>query len=377
MRILTPQTPERRRVPVARRDFSSAGPVVRYGGAIASVAVATLLAYVIQPLNGPSAFLLYFAAVSISSWFGRLGPTLVAIVLSLLALDIFFLPPVWALGMSVTDAVGVGVFVLLAILMNSLHWRQRRLELVIATNQHEIQTAHWIQQKLFPTVVPHLIGFDIAGACYPANATGGDYFDFIPMLDGRLGVAIGDVNGHGFGPALLMAETHAFLRALALVNADVGAVLTTANRLVCEDTRGEQFITLFLACLDPRSRSFVYASAGHEGYHLDRAGKVTKLESTGMALGVEEAETIETGPSMKLDGDEILLLMTDGVCEARAPDGAPFGLARALDAVRKNRSHTAQQILNALCRDVQEHSKGLPQEDDITLIVIKSWSADS
>src|SRR5205823_14364179 len=125
---------------------------------------------------------------------------------------------------------------------------------------------------LFPGGGLGLAGFDIGGASYPAEATGGDYFDYIPLGDGTLVVAIGDVSGHGLGPALLMASTRAYLRALALVHTDITQMLALANRVLCQDTN-EQFVTLVLARLDPDSGTLIYASAGHpSGYLLDRAG---------------------------------------------------------------------------------------------------------
>ena len=125
------------------------------------------------------------------------------------------------------------------VLILAIHWlqsRAARLQRVVAQTEEQFRLARQIQQKLFPNGTPRLAGFDIAGVCYPADATGGDYFDFIPMSGGGLGVAVGDVSGHGFGPALLMAEVHANIRALALAHIDVGEILTLANRMVCEDT---------------------------------------------------------------------------------------------------------------------------------------------
>src|SRR5882672_9710414 len=137
-------------------------------------------------------------------------------------------------------------------------------------NQEQFRVARDIQQRLFPKSAPACPGFDIAGASFPAEATGGDYFDYLPMLHDRLGVVVGDVTGHGIGPALLMAETRAYLRILARNREDVGEILTRANGILAEDVGSERFITLFLGRIDPKNRGFVYASAGHPaGYVLN------------------------------------------------------------------------------------------------------------
>src|SRR6185436_14446387 len=100
----------------------------------------------------------------------------------------------------------------------------------------------------------HMEGLDIAGKSFPADATGGDYFDFLPMLNDCTGLVVGDVTGHGVGPALLMSETRAYLRILAKTNSDAGVILTKANKVLAEDVGYERYVTLFLARLNPESR---------------------------------------------------------------------------------------------------------------------------
>ena len=126
---------------------------------------------------------------------------------------------------------------------------------------------------------------------YPAKDAAGDYFDYISMVDGCLGIVVGDVSSHGMGPALLMSETRACLRTLAQSQCDVGEILTRANRVLAVDTGDFHFVTLALVRLDRRDRSITYASAGQRGYVLRAAGQVTVLDSTSIPLGVE-AETV-------------------------------------------------------------------------------------
>src|SRR5438128_6598791 len=154
--------------------------------------------------------------------------------------------------------------------------------------REEIRLARQVQQKLFPVAPLPSASFDISGASYPAEATGGDYFDYIPMRDGGLGVVIGDVSGHGFGPALLMAELRAYLRALMLTRAEVGESVGLLNRALADAAPEGHCATLLLARLEPSARSVVYASAGHmPGYILTTSGEVKSiLRSTGMPLAV-------------------------------------------------------------------------------------------
>src|SRR5262249_24422041 len=161
--------------------------------------------------------------------------------------------------------------------------------------REEIRIARQIQQKLFPAAALPLAGIDIAGASFPAEATGGDYFDYIPMDDGGLAVVIGDVSGHGYGPALLMAEVRAYLRAFPPTRTDVGEIVRLVNRALSGDT-DDRFATLLLARLDPRSRTFVYASAGHvPGYLFSSDGEIIpSLPSTGIPLAVLPDSSFES-----------------------------------------------------------------------------------
>jgi PAS domain S-box-containing protein len=259
---------------------------------------------------------------------------------------------------------------------------RKQAETELARTAVEFQVARKIQQKLFPKGIPRVpgldigvatFGFDIDGASYPAEAIGGDYYDFLPLGHGSLGIAIGDVSGHGFGPALLMAETRALLRAFAQTQDDPSAILHLINRVLVPDIESDRFITLLLARLDPRARTLVYSSAGHQpGYLLDAGGKVKRtLPSTGFPLGILEETDFPSSAEIPLQPGDIVLLMTDGIVEARAPDGTVFGQQRPLDLVRVYSQATARQIVDNLYYAVRAFSHALPQYDDITVTVIK------
>ncbi len=241
----------------------------------------------------------------------------------------------------------------------------------------EARAARQVQERFFPPARVPLPGFDIGGGSFPAVATGGDYFDYVPMTDDSLGIVIGDVSGHGFGPALLMAEIRAYLRAVALTRADVGDILGLLNRALCGDAPEDHFATLLLGRLDPQRRTFTYASAGHpSGFLLDAAGRVKRrLGSTGMPLAVlaEEAYAA-TDPIPLADGD-MIVLVTDGILEAPGENGSLFGAERLLELVRARRAECPRAIVDALYRAARDEGRGHPQSDDMTAIVIKVGDA--
>lgn len=241
----------------------------------------------------------------------------------------------------------------------------------------EIRIAAEIQRKLFPVAPLPVSGLDIAGASIPADATGGDYFDYIPMKDNDLAVVIGDVSGHGLGPALLMAELRAYLRALLLTCSDPSEILALVNAALAEDIDGH-FATLLLVKLNRQARSLTWASAGHlPGYLLDSNGNLrAELESTGVPLAVLPESSYAREPTYTLDDGETLVLLTDGIVEACGAEQQFFGLRRALEIVRRNRLRPAREILDLLFESVRAFCGETAPLDDLTGIIIKA-AADS
>jgi serine phosphatase RsbU (regulator of sigma subunit) len=245
-------------------------------------------------------------------------------------------------------------------------WESERL-------REEIRIARQIQQKLFPAPQLPLAGFDISGASFPAEATGGDYFDYLPLRDGSLGVVIGDVTGHGFGPALLMAELRAYLRAFVMTHTDIAEIVRLLNRALANDALEDRFATLLLARLDPGARSFTYVSAGHStGFVLDAAGMLkTPLPSTAMPLAVMPDASFTAAPAITLEPGEGVLLHTDGIVEAHSPDEVLFGVERTLETVQSNWHRSGRQIIDHLYGAVRTFCGVTAQLDDMTAIVIK------
>jgi len=256
--------------------------------------------------------------------------------------------------------------------------RERNLlekaEQALRANEDELRVGRRIQQGLYPRTAPNVAGFDIAGASFPAAATGGDYFDFVPMKADCLGVVVGDASGHGVGPALLSASTRAYLRAIALTYTDAGEILTRTNQLLSGDISEDHFVTLFLGRLSPHTQSFAYASAGHQtGYVFDASGALKhRLRSTGLPLGVDPSLPIPSGPTILFEQGDLLLLVTDGIAEATASDERMFQIDRALAVVLAHRHRSSQEIVEALYQAARDFCQPCPPQDDVTAVVIKA-----
>jgi serine phosphatase RsbU (regulator of sigma subunit) len=238
--------------------------------------------------------------------------------------------------------------------------------------EFHLQIAHEVQQRL-NTTVASLPGFDIAGTVCSATLTGGDYFDFIVQPDGCLCVAIGDVSGHGFGAALVMAETRAYVRSYAMLESDMGATLSRLNDALVTDLADGQYVTLLLARLDPRNRLVEYASAGHIPCYLLRpSGEIGHLmESTGPPLGLFANSQFCSSPAIALDYGETLVFLTDGVTEAGNNDEAPFGADRALEFIKSHLQNSAAELVRGIHETVLAFTGGRPPSDDITSIICK------
>ena len=247
--------------------------------------------------------------------------------------------------------------------------RQLRFE----RHQQDARAARKVQQLLFPHKPSLCPGFDIAGATYPADDTGGDYFDYIPNSEGLLDAVIGDVSGHGFAAALLMSTTRAYLRALALSNKEIDDVVSFANRAVSDDMEGSRYVTLLYTRFARDRRSLSYINAGHPpGYVMSARGEVkTILDSTAMPLGIMPDGHFIEGPQVDLQPGDLVFLYTDGVIEAISPDETLFGIERALQVLRNNLARSASEIAEALYQAVSAFIGRPVLEDDVTAIVIK------
>ena len=235
-----------------------------------------------------------------------------------------------------------------------------------------------IQQHLLPQGSPELAGFDVAGRSVYCDETGGDYYDFIQLVElgeDRLGIAVGDVTGHGIGAALLMASARAILRSHAGRYGDnLDDVFGALNAHMVRDTTDGRFITLFFGVLNAADRSLKWTSGGHDpALWLRRStGEIEEMPNTGIPLGVlEEAEYGQAGP-VTLESGDIIVIGTDGIWEATNAAGEMFGKGRLRKIIADRADDSAADIHTAVIDAVTDFRAGCPQEDDITLVVIKA-----
>jgi len=239
--------------------------------------------------------------------------------------------------------------------------------------QLQMSLARAVQQQFYGMPPPQIEGFDFAGAAYPADATGGDYFDFVLLPNGCTGIIIGDVCGHGIGSALLMVELRAYLRAFAQKGSDLGEIFSLTNNALVSDLEQDRFATLIFCSLQPETRTIVYSSAGHPpGFILDSRGALKRtLDSTDIPLGFLPEHIFRHSDSIEMEQGDILALLTDGITDAEKPDQNFFGIERAIEFVRAHRHESAQEIVTGLYQAVRNFSDGMPQTDDITAVVCK------
>jgi sigma-B regulation protein RsbU (phosphoserine phosphatase) len=225
---------------------------------------------------------------------------------------------------------------------------------------------------LFPKKAPEISVVDIGGASRPAVAAGGDYYDYFTLPDGCIALIVGDVSGHGLGPALIMASVRAYLHALAQSDIRAEDVLTILNRLIASDTGPEDFVTLIYAKLDPELGTLDYVSAGHTTCYVVDGGDNLKasLESTGPPLGVVPDARFDKLNRVMLESGDVVLLLTDGIIEAECGTRDAFGHERAIETVRRHRDKKAGAIVDELLAEVDNYCE-LENQDDITSIVIK------
>jgi len=250
---------------------------------------------------------------------------------------------------------------------------RRAAERALLAQEEEFRLAREIQQRLFPSGPPTLPEFDIAGASLPAAATGGDYFDFISTRSGELFVVVGDVTGHGVGPALLMADARAYLRALAVSDQRFEDILARVRTLMIEDLGLDHFITLFFAKLDPETGLWTYINAGHPpGYVLAPDGTVKAEMMPGTAaLGIDREETPLEAAQLTLEKGDLLLLISDGIPEARNQAGEEFSEERVLQIVQRERSRSSAEIIQTLMDEARRFAQPEHLQDDMTAVVLK------
>jgi len=240
--------------------------------------------------------------------------------------------------------------------------------------QQEMQIAQQVQSRLLPQQAPSLKTLDCAGRCVQTRVVGGDYYDFLDLGSGRLGLVVADIAGKGISGALLMANLQANLRSqYALALEDIPRLLRSVNYLFYKSTETSNYATTFFAVYDDGTRRVCYVNCGHNPPFLLRAtGGVERLNATATVLGLFEEWDCKVAECELASGD-ILVIYTDGISEAgESEDGGSeeFGEERLLAAIRRHQQRSAREILDGILSQVQQFSPD-QQADDMTLIVAK------
>ncbi|UCD77327.1 MAG: SpoIIE family protein phosphatase [Desulfobacterales bacterium] len=241
--------------------------------------------------------------------------------------------------------------------------------------QRSLSLAREVQQSLLPSKAPQIPGLEIAGRSLYCDETGGDYFDFLELERSgcrKLAAIIGDVSGHGVSAALLMTSLRALLRARTALSGGPQEIVAYLNQQISLDTDETcQFVTLFYLEVDLQSRALEWVRAGHEPAYLYRpqADLFETLDGQGVALGIEPESRYDTNRASAYPG-EILTLTTDGIFETRRRRKM-FGRQRFMEVIRRNHHLAAADIRDAVLDAVDDFRAQTPQEDDVTLVVIK------
>lgn len=240
----------------------------------------------------------------------------------------------------------------------------------------ELKIARQVQLSFLPEATPTFEGLELAANCYAANEVGGDYYDFLPVGDHKMGVVIGDVSGKGIQAAFFMTLIKGFTKSLVDGFTEPKAFLNRLNKLFYENSKRGTFISMIYGMYDNSDRSFQFARAGHNPLIVVRGDdkSVEMIESKGLAIGMisdRRFEEVLECKSITLQQNDLIILYTDGYTEAMNYGNRLYGDQRLLDVVQKNADKSAQEMLDAINQDVRGFIAERPASDDMTMIVMR------
>ena len=249
------------------------------------------------------------------------------------------------------------------------------LETAQAQLKAELEVARSLQLAILPSAFPTTPGWDAAARMIPATEMGGDFYDYIELPSGEVGLVIADVSGHGVPAAFFMAVARTNLREQAVHHIDPGECLAQTNNALCAQNPLDLFVTVFYCVLDPKTGALRYANGGHNPPYVRRAAGVVETLSGagGLVLGAMPGAKYPTHTVQLLRGDR-LVLYTDGVTEAFNPAEELYGAPRLADEVHVHGGGTPAALVERICRSVTNFAGTAPQSDDITLTVL-TWGA--
>ncbi len=280
------------------------------------------------------------------------------------------------LPMTTANAIGVAIF---AFIIRNLITEKRtaaeregyRREL--ERTEFEMETARGIQQSFLPESPPKIDGFELAALNLPARQVGGDFYDFIPVSDGKWGIVIADVSGKGVPAALFMALSKTLVRANVSDNITPSQAIEKANYTISQEAKMGMFVTLFYAVLAPENKKLQYVNAGHNPPFVIKrsSGDVTLLRANGIAMGVMDDAVLEE-KEILLDPNDVVVFYTDGITEAINAKNEQFGEQRLIETISQNADLAVKDLITRVKDTVFAFAQGQPQFDDFTLVLLKA-----
>ena len=251
---------------------------------------------------------------------------------------------------------------------------RKHVEQRLLHREARLIAARQIMRRLLPRGTLRQQGMVVHGASLPADYVGGDHYDYFTLSDGSILVIIADVVGHDIDAALLMALTHAWLRSLAGLPIEIGEILSRLNSVLIDQTEEDRFVTLAMLRIDPRSRTFVYTNAGHpSGYILSKTGELkSELNSLSLPLGLVPGTEFPIRGPLTLERGDLVLLITDGVFEARSPEGDQLGIERVLQIVRERIDRPKEEIIRSLHAEIRRFTGSGELLDDVTIVLAEA-----
>jgi phosphoserine phosphatase RsbU/P len=243
----------------------------------------------------------------------------------------------------------------------------------------EVEIAREVQERLFPQTLPPISGVDYAGACRPALGVGGDYYDFLALPGGQLGIAIGDVSGKGIAAALMMASLQASLRGEATrAPENLAALMANVNRLVYEASSSNRYATFFYGQYNPEARLLTYVNAGHNPpmlFHGNNGNwQISRLETGGTVVGLLESFPYEQG-SLRIEPGDVFIAFTDGISESMNSADEEWGEKALIETVEACAGLTPSETITRIIQAADKFVAGAKQHDDMTLVVLRAASS--
>ena len=342
------------------------------------------------------AILIYFFFIILSTL--RLSPSLCALTGLFSAMGywavvaytyvVYPIPPEGSGAFSLQVYITYGVFLLIGGFTAGGVARQIRTHVAAALREAEVRRqmdqvkrdlsiARSIQQGLLPKEPPDTEGFEVAGWSQPADETGGDYYDWQRLPDGRVVISLADVTGHGIGPALVSAVCRAYVRATFPFGSNLGTLMTRINTLLVEDLQPNRFVTLAVGILDPKTAMLHLLSAGQGPILVYKAADdyVEDYDAHGIPLGITSAYKYGSSQEIPLLPGDLVVLVTDGFFEWEGPNGEQFGIDRLKRVIQSSKDLPARELITRLHSEVMDFAGGMGQKDDLTAVVVKCMPA--